>query len=332
MSTINDVVSDDGHILTEEQWALFREQGYLHLGPVLSPESVSALAQRADDLALGVIRRDGVVVQRDTGGAYEELPSALPQGAQTDLLYRKINGLESDELFHELLTMPITREIFHHLYGRHVAMATFRAMIMNKPAEQGTVLPWHQDGGTVWQLDRDPLMTLWIALDDATASNGCVEALSGSHHLGLLSLHGSTVSDADIERVYRADNHRFLEVPSGHGLLIHNWLIHRSGVNVTPTPRRAFTACFLDARTRNLQTGGFFPLVDGGESETPHYFTVLQAAIEERTFAAAEAERYALSLRAALDAKENEVSEASSQRFSRRRSSTSPSTKEGPRR
>ena len=50
-----------------------------------------------------------------------------------------------------------------------------------------------------------------------------------------------------------------LEVEAGHAVLLHNWLIHRSGVNPTPAPRRAFTVCYMDGRTLNAGT----PLPDG---------------------------------------------------------------------
>jgi phytanoyl-CoA hydroxylase len=66
---------------------------------------------------------------------------------------------------------------------------------MNKPAGRGTILPWHQDGGNVWSLDRDPLLTTWVALVPATQANGCMDCIPGSHQLGLLSQFGSTVSD-----------------------------------------------------------------------------------------------------------------------------------------
>jgi hypothetical protein len=33
----------------------------------------------------------------------------------------------------------------------------------------GTPLPWHQDGGEHWALDRDPLMFVWIALTQVRA-------------------------------------------------------------------------------------------------------------------------------------------------------------------
>jgi ectoine hydroxylase-related dioxygenase (phytanoyl-CoA dioxygenase family) len=37
---------------------------------------------------------------------------------------------------------------------------------------------------------------------------------------------------------------------AGEVLLIHNHLWHRSGRNLTGHPRRAFTAAYMDARTR----------------------------------------------------------------------------------
>ena len=33
-------------------------------------------------------------------------------------------------------------------------------------------------------------------------------------------------------------------------VLLHNWLLHRSDVNRTPIPRRAFSVCYMDGRTR----------------------------------------------------------------------------------
>jgi ectoine hydroxylase-related dioxygenase (phytanoyl-CoA dioxygenase family) len=152
-------------------------------------------------------------------------------------------------------------------------------MVMNKPAQHGTYLPWHQDGGEVWRLDRDPLVTIWVALDPATRENGCVEVVPGTHRLGLLSTHGSTISDEDARRHCPPERVLPLEVKSGHGVLLHNWLIHRSGINPSPVPRRAFTACYLDGRTVGTLTGNRFPMVFGAEG--PHldlpYLTQLRA-------------------------------------------------------
>jgi phytanoyl-CoA hydroxylase len=284
-------------MLTEAQWNDFSRDGFLHLGEVLTAEQVALLCQRADDLALGRVKNANVQMQLDTGGTYEDLPDAVTAFDQGTIRYRKIQGLETDDAFIVLLHHSIFREVCARIYGAHAEVSIFRAMVMNKPAEQGTFLPWHQDGGAVWALDRDPLVTIWVALDPATTANGCLEIVPGSHRLGLLSTFGSTVSDEDVARHCSAEAVVRLEVEAGHAYLLHNWMIHRSGVNPSPTPRRAFTSCYMDGRTVNTTTGSRFPIVWGDAlAQSPDFLRPLleeRAALEESR---ASAEEYALSL------------------------------------
>jgi len=259
-------------MITEQQWNDYASDGFLHLGKVLEMDELEALRQRADDLALGTVKNPDVLMQLDTGGAYEELPSAVASFDGGTVLYRKIQGLETDELFVRLVKNPLFLEICASQYGRHAAISIFRAMVMNKPAGQGTVLPWHQDGGNVWALDRDPRVTVWVALDSATRANGCLEVIPGSHKLGLLSLYGSTVAKEDVARHCPPERVQPLEVEAGHAVLLHNWLIHRSGVNPSLVPRRAFTVCYMDGRTQSILTGNHFPIVAGSLPAEPYPF------------------------------------------------------------
>ncbi len=259
-------------MLTDEQWDDYSRQGFLHLGKVLESNDIEALCKRADDLAMGQVRNPEVQMQLDTGGIYEELPEAVARFDQGTLHYRKIQGLETDEVFRPLVCHPVFLEVCARQYGPHASVSIFRAMVMNKPAGQGTVLPWHQDGGDVWALDRDPLVTIWVALDPATPANGCLEVVPGAHRLGLLSRFGSTIGDDDVVRHCPPDRVHPLEVEAGHAVLVHNWLIHRSGVNPSTTPRRAFSACYMDGRTRNVLHGNQFPIVAGSASHESHQF------------------------------------------------------------
>ena len=256
----------------EDAWEAFSHDGFMRLGPLLTPAEVEALCRRADEYALGERSGDGIQLQLDTGGAYDELPEAVDAFEEGTHLYRKIQGLETDDLFRGLVEHPICLEVCARMYGRHAPISIFRAMIMNKPARQGTVLPWHQDGGDVWKLDRDPLVTIWVALDPATTANGCMEVVPGTHRLGLVTDEGSTLSEADAERHCPPERRRPLEVEAGHGVLLHNWLIHRSGVNPSPRSRRAFTACYLDGRTRGTLTGAHYPLIAGSRPPAEHHF------------------------------------------------------------
>ena len=263
-------IMEEPRVLTEQQWNDYSRDGFLHLGKVVEPEELEALRRRADDLALGNVKNPDVQMQLDTGGVYEELPQAVRAFEHGTRLYRKIQGLETDDLFVRLVKHPLFLEICARQYGPHAPISIFRAMVMNKPAGQGTVLPWHQDGGNVWALDRDPLVTVWVALDPATRAKGCLEVIPGTHRLGLLSLYGSTVAEEHVRVHCPPERVLPLEVEAGHAVLLHNWLIHRSGVNPTSVPRRAMTVCYMDGRTQSVLTGNFFPLVSGSIPIEPY--------------------------------------------------------------
>lgn len=297
-------------MISDEQWDSYWRAGFLRLGQVADPAQLQALCQRADDLALGRVTNAAVQMQLDTGGAYEDLPEAVARFDEGTLRYRKIQGLEHDDLFLPLIRHPLFRAIAGRVYGDHAPVSIFRAMIMNTPAGHGTHLPWHQDGGDVWKLDHDPLVTIWVAIDDATIENGCMDIVPGSHQHGMLSLAGSTVREDHVAQHCTPDRIQPLEVPAGHAVLLHNWLIHRSGVNRTNAPRRAFTIVCMDGRTRGTLTGQPYPIIWGdGPAEDYPYVAQLRT---ERDFHAAsfrDAERYALSLKAENDALHKSMAE-----------------------
>jgi len=177
------------------------------------------------------------------------------------LNYRKIQDLERDPVFLAYIQHPCFRELTRALVAEEISV--FRAMFMNKPALRGTELPYHQDGGSQWGLDRERFVTVWTALDDATVENGCVQVIPGSHRLGLLSERGHTITPEQEARYCRDEESLFLEVKAGEAVLLHNYLLHRSGVNTIERPRRAFSVVYMDAATRRVKDGGAFPRVFG---------------------------------------------------------------------
>ncbi|WP_321475233.1 polysaccharide pyruvyl transferase family protein [uncultured Paludibaculum sp.] len=286
-------------LISSDQWREYDRNGYLRLGRLLDDGQLSRLGERLDDIMLGRVRYPTLHMQLDTGGAYEDLPDPVAGHSGATLAYRKIQGLEADPLVLELIRRDLFREICARHYGAHVPISIFRVMMMNKPASQGTYLPWHQDAGDVWKLDRDPLVTSWIALDPATRLNGCVQVIPGSHHLGLLSKNGSTLSPEHVEQYCPEDRIEYLELEPGEGLLLHNWLLHRSEVNRTGTPRRALSACYMDGRTLGTLTGTRYPIVFGTHEDTESAMPFLRGLLAESAQLremAMEAERYARSL------------------------------------
>eukprot|EP00445_Apocalathium_hangoei_P000643 CAMPEP_0203840450 /NCGR_PEP_ID=MMETSP0359-20131031/785_1 /ASSEMBLY_ACC=CAM_ASM_000338 /TAXON_ID=268821 /ORGANISM="Scrippsiella Hangoei, Strain SHTV-5" /LENGTH=293 /DNA_ID=CAMNT_0050754665 /DNA_START=52 /DNA_END=930 /DNA_ORIENTATION=- len=266
--------------ISDSQWQAFFEQGFVNLGRVIPDELLQRMDGRAVALMKGEVDHgDKLMMQVDPGGAYNNSVASCQQTAGhkgPTMKYRKIGeagwGLECDDVFRETMTLPVFREMCAELHGAHTDIAVYRAMLFNKPAEGGTDLPWHQDGGDWWGLDRDPLVFVWTAIDAATRQNGCVQVVPGSHRLGLLSRRGHTLSDQTVSRLEvdaRAVN---VEVDRGETVMMHNFLVHRSGLNPTDKPRRAFSVNYADGRTCLLDPR---PVVQPeGKSASMHGFKI----------------------------------------------------------
>ena len=241
------------NFITQEQWNRYQEQGYLRLGQVLTDAGLLASQERIDAIMLGTAPTDTsrLLMQLDSpDGQYENAGVQSFGSKGATLAYRKIQELEYDPLFLEYLRHPVFEEICAHVYGAGTEIASFRAMFMNKPAHAGTLLPWHQDRWS--DLDRDPLITIWTALDPATAANGCVEVIPGSHGRLINPDHPSGfLTPEQGEAAMKSHGTEFIELKPGEAVLLHNWLLHRSDVNRTDVSRRAFSASYMDARTQS---------------------------------------------------------------------------------
>jgi len=294
--------------LTSELWKEFDENGFLILPSLLQPLELEQLNKRLDDIMLGKVLYPSLLMQIDPSAPINRTSSSSsssspPTSGKSDdsytlsnvevagqtlgfkgasMAYRKIGeaecGLECDDLFMSCMQKPIFRSICDRIYGKHAAISVYRSMVMSKPADSeggGTTLPWHQDGGEWWSLDRDPLVFVWIALSDSTKANGAVQVVRGSHKNGILSKRGHTLSSADIKRLVEDANPNDVvdvELKAGQAFLCHNFTVHRSGINSTPAARRGFSVNYVDARTKVLDPkpplagsigtpGSSFPLI-----------------------------------------------------------------------
>ena len=236
----------------------FVAEGYLRLGKVAPPADLAGLQRRIDDLMLGRVRYPNMRMQlheSETGRLRRTMGNEVAA-----LSYRRIDDLEQDPLF----LAYIQRPLFHRICRRYIgeAVSVFRSMFMNKPARWEQTLPWHQDVGAGWGIDRNPIVTVWTALDEATAANGAMEIVPGSHGAGVIN-ERHFLSPEEEDRYAAPGSVEHLEAEAGEAILLHNLLLHRSGTNPTDRPRRAFSVTYMEADTRTLDTGMAFPVVFG---------------------------------------------------------------------
>jgi hypothetical protein len=234
-----------------ESLAHLAEHGYARLGAVLTEDALARLRERADDVMLGRVPHEPFFFQHDApSGEYGDL--AFGRGWEgPSLSYRKIEKLERDPLFRELLENPLFGRLARARTSGGVAL--YRAVLFTKDARGGSPIPWHQDGGSFWGLDRAPILQIWTAIDDAPVDGGCVEVVPGSHRDGLATPLGGVIPSEIIEA--RDAESRAVRLPAraGEVLLIDNHVWHRSAKGREGQPRRAFTVCYLDAETRCLR-------------------------------------------------------------------------------
>lgn len=239
----------------------FEQDGYARLGPVMSGDVAEELRARADEIMLGTRPDPGFFYQHDSkSGRYEDLKYG--QGWEgPSLAYRKIEKIELDPLFRGWIANPLFKRITEETLGEGVTI--YRAVLWNKaPRDQndakdaeeeakhgGTRLPWHQDDGVFWGLDRPPSLQIWTALDDAPLEAGCLEVLPGSHQGGLATPDGGTIPQPLLDTHCGKDLIAKLPAKSGEAILLHNHTWHASGLNATAKARRAISISFLSSDT-----------------------------------------------------------------------------------
>jgi ectoine hydroxylase-related dioxygenase (phytanoyl-CoA dioxygenase family) len=138
-------------------------------------------------------------------------------------------------------------------------LVIWNSVLMNKAPGDGEV-PWHQDHDFDY-LSPDIGLAVWLAIDDATEANGCLELIPGSHRALLPSTprtrpgeFDSRVGDAHVAGRDRVR----VELRAGEFLLFRNKILHRSAPNPTPS-RRLGLAIRYTIPGVTIDTTAFFP-------------------------------------------------------------------------
>ena len=126
--------------------------------------------------------------------------------------------------------------------------------LFNKPARVGDETPPHQDGFYIPLVPQEAL-TMWLALDRADESNGCMRYVRGAHKRGvrphrLTNIVGFSQGITDFGYADMADE---VAVPAEPGdLLVHHWvMVHRADPNPSDRERWGLGSVFYAARAKS---------------------------------------------------------------------------------
>ena len=207
-------------MLTDAQLARYHEDGYVIPDFRLSEETLSAI--RAAHTRL---------VQR-----HPEFVDYCP----TVLAY--------DPGFLEFAKEPALLDMVAQVLGEDIAL--WNSSFFAKPARVGTRTPWHQDG-EYWPMRPLATCTVWMAIDDATIENGCLQIIRGSHQQQRLLRHrtndgpGLALNQELPPTEYDESRAVSMEMEAGQVSLHDVYLVHGSEPNRSERPRRGMTLRFM---------------------------------------------------------------------------------------
>lgn len=231
---------------SETLQSTYDRNGYWVVHDVLHPDEVSALLERAREYTHGGRPPGHIYMQTEPRVERGELRVEHPGDA-----IRKIEGLvTNDDLFAALARHERILEVIEVLLGPDIKL--FRDALMQKPPQVGSAKGMHQDS-PYWPIEPMALCSVWLALDEATAENGCMTVLPGQHRRGPLP-HVNVTDDYIIEEGMIDESDAVLvPLPPGGGLFFHSLLPHGTAPNHSTRWRRAMVLSYMSARS--LYTG-----------------------------------------------------------------------------
>jgi len=119
-----------------------------------------------------------------------------------------------------------------------------------KKPEKPRRFPWHQDNGYAY-VEPQQYLTIWLALTDATAENGCPQVAPGLHRRGTLAHR--FVDPLGWECFADPPSVAVAEVPAGGAAVFSSLTPHLTGPNTTAAVRKAYILQYAPAGAQILR-------------------------------------------------------------------------------
>jgi len=231
--------------LTPAQVTSFVDNGFCWVSQLIKPAEIAELKADLIKLARG-------------GYVCEQLKPARADATDQEVL-DSILCIHQPHFISEIMKKycehPAIAGVLSQIIGAHLAhwdgaVKCMQSMLFMKgPGKPGQA--WHQDEQYIPTRDRS-LCGAWIALDDATISNGCLWVVPGSHRNGYF-FQRRTPQDLEeydgSDQCYGFDEAQAVpvEVPAGSVVFFNGYLLHKSLKNRSQGYRRVLVNHYMNA-------------------------------------------------------------------------------------
>jgi ectoine hydroxylase-related dioxygenase (phytanoyl-CoA dioxygenase family) len=218
--------------LTASQKAQYNSDGYLIIRDFLSKEEINLLH---DIATKDNILKDHAIDLNDQSGKRTKLTLWFTPGNDTFGLLTR-----SQRIISALQTLLGDGEVCH-----------FHSKLMQKEPQVGGAWEWHQDYGYWYKngfLFPNAMISMMVALTEATKENGCLQVLKGSHKMGRLEhLFAGEQQGADmpfVEESLKLFERVYVELNPGDFLFFHSNILHMSEANLSSRPRWSLISAY----------------------------------------------------------------------------------------
>ncbi len=236
----------------ERQFQSWEKNGFFLVRNFASNDLTHRLLDRAVEIA-----RDG-----NEGGAANgalilpesNLAGGLSSDAAPEEAVSKIFRLHRNRPFLDFLELSSVAQLLTALLGPAVD-CFLSQFIFKHPGAWGQ--PWHQDE-YYFHFDRSPQIGLWLAVTEASLTNGCLHVVPGSHREDVHVHLSDRRPGANFGYVEIVDHDMSGAVPvlmnQGDLLVFHSRLMHKSHDNESSTLRAALVMHFAAHGTIDQDT------------------------------------------------------------------------------
>jgi phytanoyl-CoA hydroxylase len=217
-------------VLTDEQAEQFDRDGFVVLPDVFDADTLAPIVEEID--------RFEAEVEGALRGIEGERVAIAEAGAITFTthLVKRSPGLRDFALH------PVFAGLCADLIGPDANLYWDQA-VYKKP-EKPRRFPWHQDNGYAF-VEPQQYLTCWVALNDATADNGCPQVARGRHRNG--TLRHRYVDPLGWECFSDPDDVAVAEVGAGGIVVFSSLTPHLTGPNTTDGVRKAYILQYAPA-------------------------------------------------------------------------------------
>ena len=174
-------------------------------------------------------------------------------------------------LVHDLIASPEILGRLRRLIGDDIVV--WASYFFTKDPG-GKEIPWHQDAN-FWPLEPPLNISIWMAVDEVTTENSCVQIVPGSHRRVIRHLpsrdgmaFGEEADPAEVDTDAAVD----MELSPGQFFVFNERLLHHSNANTSDRRRMGLSARYTVPFVNILDQDGppLFPghacvLVSGGD-------------------------------------------------------------------